>query len=68
MIVAQRLEETGKQLGGGAQATIILVSGAVRAAVMEDYSLEPLGPRKLRGRSEEIEVFALEGAPPLANA
>ncbi len=35
---------------------------------MEDYSLEPLGPRKLHGRSEEIEVFALEGAPPLANA
>jgi len=29
---------------------------------MEDYSLEPLGPRKLRGRSEEIEVFALEEA------
>jgi len=62
VIVAQRLEETGKQLGGGAQDTIILVSGAVRAAVMEDYNLEPLGPRKLRGRSEEIEVFALEEA------
>ncbi len=68
MIVAQRLEETGKQLGGGGQDTIILVSGAVRAAVMEDYSLEPLDPRKLHGRSEEFEVFALEGAPPLANA
>jgi class 3 adenylate cyclase len=68
VIVAQRLEETGKQLGGGAQDTIILVSGAIRAALMEDYGLEPLGLRKLRGRSEEIEVFALEAASAVGDA
>ena len=64
VIVAQRLEETGKQLGGGAQDVIILVSGAIQAALLEDYSLEPLGRHKLRGRSEEIEVFALAAALP----
>ncbi len=62
VIVAQRLEETGKQLSGGEQDVIILVSSAVQSALMEDFSLAPLGPRKLRGRSEEIEVFALEAA------
>jgi class 3 adenylate cyclase len=62
VIVAQRLEEAGKQLGGEEQDIVILVSGAVRAAVTNDFRLAPVGPHKLRGRSEEIEVFALEAA------
>jgi class 3 adenylate cyclase len=62
VIVAQRLEEAGKQFGGEEQDIVILVSGAVRAAVTNDFRLAPLGRHKLRGRSEEIEVFALEAA------
>ena len=65
VIVAQRLEEAGKDLGGReVQDVIVLISGAVQAAMMGAYALAPLGRHSLRGRSEEIEVFALEGPGP----
>ena len=59
VIVAQRLEEAGKDLGG-AQAVTVLISGAVKSATIEAHDLAPLGRQVLRGRSEEIEVFALK--------
>jgi len=62
VVVAQRLEEAGKQLGGAERDVVVLVSGAVRAALMTDLPLTPLGWHTLRGRSEEIEIFALEPA------
>lgn len=68
VIVAQRLEEAGKDLGGESADVVVLISGTVKSAVMEGFDLAPLGRHVLRGRSEEIEVFALEaksgGDPP----
>jgi class 3 adenylate cyclase len=63
VVVAQRLEEAGKQLADEARDVVVLISGAVRAALMSDYRLSPLGRHRLRGRSDEIEVFAIEPAP-----
>jgi adenylate cyclase len=60
VVVAQRLEEAGKYVGGGERDVVVLVSGAVRSALIADVPMTPLGWHTLRGRSEEIEIFALE--------
>jgi class 3 adenylate cyclase len=60
VIVAQRLEEIGKQLGHPENEVNILISGAVKAALMEPLPLTHLGPQDLRGRTEQVEIYALE--------
>ena len=64
VIVAQRLEEAGKHVGHYDREVNILVSGAVKEALQEPHRLTPHGKRKLRGRSEQVEVFALEEPDP----
>ncbi len=66
VIVAQRLEESGKQLGRPDDEVNILISGAVKAALVEAFPLTDLGRHALRGRTEQVEIYALEetGAAP----
>jgi adenylate cyclase len=63
--VASRLEGLNKEFG-----TTILVSAAVVAAVKSSLRFRPLGPTRVKGREEEVEVFELgdDGNPPLALA
>lgn len=62
--VSQRLEEMSRSLGETEAQVNILVSGAVREALMEDFAFDPLGPREVRGRREPVEIFVLKGPPP----
>ena len=66
VIVAQRLEESGKQLGHPDDEVNILISGAVKAALVTAFPLTDLGRHALRGRTEQVEIYALEetGAAP----
>ncbi len=61
--VAQRLEEIGKRIGQTAADANILVSGNVKSAAAGAYTFEPLGAHALRGRREEVEIYALEDGP-----
>ena len=53
--LASRLEALGKYLG-----TRILVSEAT-AAVVEGFELRPMGEVAIRGRSERVAVYAIDG-------
>jgi len=56
--VASRLEGLNKEFG-----TTILVSAAVVAAVKSSLHFRPIGPARVKGREEEVEIFELgEGA------
>ncbi|MGI9383543.1 MAG: adenylate/guanylate cyclase domain-containing protein, partial [Methyloligellaceae bacterium] len=57
--VAQRLQEAGKFVGNVGADVNVLLSGAVRGALVETFDLQHIGPRKLRGRAELVEVYAL---------
>ena len=59
--VAQRLEELGKRLGDTEGQVNVLLSGAVKDGLLQHYDLADLGARRLRGRSEPVEVYALRG-------
>ncbi len=58
--VAQRLEEAGKTLGEPRSETNILVSSAVRAALVRPIQFTHLGAHKLRGREELVEIYNLK--------
>jgi class 3 adenylate cyclase len=58
--VAQRLEELGKEIEENGLVKI-LISGALRAALLKPLAMTHLGPRKLRGRTEMVEVYRLDG-------
>lgn len=64
--VAQRLEQLGKEVAPGAEV-VILVSAITAERAGDLAPLEPLGPRRIRGRDETVEVFRL-GAPPAGRA
>ncbi|MCW8884904.1 MAG: adenylate/guanylate cyclase domain-containing protein [Motiliproteus sp.] len=53
--LAARLEQLNKQFG-----TEILVSEATRDACSEDFAFKHVGSSKVKGRSEETQVFTLE--------
>ena len=57
--VAQRLEEAGKTLGDTGRNVNILISGSVRGSLVKSVDLEHLGPKTLRGREEQVEVYVL---------
>lgn len=57
--VAQRLQEAGKFVGNVGAEVNVLLSGAVRGALLDSFGVEHVGPRKLRGRAEQVEVYAL---------
>ena len=59
--VAERLEELGKQLGRTQDDVNILVSGTLRSSLLTAFDLTHLGPQQLRGRTEQVEVYALNG-------
>jgi adenylate cyclase len=60
--VTERLEELGKEIGRTDDDINILVSGTLRAALLQPFDLTHLGPQKLRGRQEQVEVYVLNGA------
>jgi len=41
----------------------ILIDGDTRAAVATLFNIEPLGPTRLNGMSQPVEVFCLDRAP-----
>jgi adenylate cyclase len=57
--VAQRLEEAGKTLGTPEAEVNILASGAVRSALVHPLDFDHIGAKKLRGREELVEIYAL---------
>lgn len=59
--VAQRLEELGEHLGDTESEVNILLSGAVKVRLAAHHDLADLGLRRLRGRSEQVDVYALSG-------
>lgn len=54
--VASRLEGLNKEF-----STSILVSEAVKAAVSDQFAFRPIGPVKVKGRDEKVEVLELIG-------
>jgi class 3 adenylate cyclase len=56
--VAQRLEQLGKEIAPMGDV-VILASGTTAAHAQALCTVEPLGPRQLRGRDETVEVFRL---------
>ncbi len=56
--VTQRLEQLGKEIAP-LEAIVILASGSTAAHAAGLCTVEPLGPRQLRGRDETVEVFRL---------
>jgi adenylate cyclase len=59
--VAQRLEELGEHLGNAEGEVNILLSDAVKVRLGAQHNLSDLGLRQLRGRSEQVHVYALCG-------
>ncbi len=57
--VAQRLEQLGKQVYGGAPETAVLISGDTAARLGSRDRLEPAGSFEVSGRREPVEVFKL---------
>ena len=56
--VTQRLEQLGKEIAP-ADPMVILASAATAAHAQGLCTVEPLGPWRLRGRDETVEVFRL---------
>ena len=56
--VTQRLEQLGKEVAPG-DDVVILASASTAAHARGLCTVEPLGPRQLRGRDETVEVFRL---------
>ena len=61
--VAQRLEEAAKTIGNPDAEVNILVSAAVRSALVTRRRFERMGAHKLRGREELVEVYSLPVEP-----
>lgn len=57
--VANRLEQFGKDLVGGAQAVTIVASARTIGEAADAVPAQAAGAHRLRGRSEEMEVFTL---------
>ncbi len=57
--IAQRLEELGRDVGGG--HAVVLVSEETARAAGAEIDIQDEGLRSLRGREEEIRVFRLLG-------
>jgi len=57
---AQRLEQLGKELGGGASA-VVLTSAESVSMMGAGFDVEAVGARILRGRAEETSIYLLKG-------
>jgi class 3 adenylate cyclase len=66
--VAERLEELGKTVGNVGGEVNILISGAVRGALTRRFDLTHLGPRRVRGRREKVEIYVLNDSLGLGDA
>jgi class 3 adenylate cyclase len=62
--VAQRLEEAAKTFGDTDREVNILISGSVRSSLVESFDMVHVGPRVLRGREEQVEIYMLKGDCP----
>jgi class 3 adenylate cyclase len=62
--VAQRLEEAAKTFGDTDREVNILISGSVRSSLVESFDMVHVGPRTLRGREEQVEIYMLKGDCP----
>lgn len=61
--VAQRLEQLGKNVNGGAQEVVILISEDTRRDLDDSFDVRSIGGHQLRGREGAIEVFELLNGP-----
>jgi class 3 adenylate cyclase len=62
VVITRRIEELGKTAGRTQDTVNILVSGSVRSALVKALPMAHLGPHALRGRSELVEIYALDPA------
>ena len=64
---AKRLDELGKVLADDDETVPILIS-AETADALDGFDMEPMGARRIRGRSEPVRVFALKTAERAAHS
>ena len=57
--MAQRLEQIGRHFGDENATVNILMSGAIMKELKAAVNTQDLGARKLRGRSERVQVYVL---------
>jgi class 3 adenylate cyclase len=58
------LEEAAKTFGDTDREVNILISGSVRSSLVESFDMVHVGPRELRGREEQVEIYMLKGDCP----
>ena len=63
--IGNRLEQLGKVLSRDDDTTI-LISAETAALLGPEFVMESLGPRRVRGRHGEVEIFRLTGLKPAA--
>jgi adenylate cyclase len=63
--IGNRLEQLGKVLSGD-EDTTILISAETAALLGPEFEMKSLGPRRVRGRNGEVEIFRLIGVKPAA--
>lgn len=63
--IGNRLEQLGKVLSADEETTI-LISAETAALLGPEFEMESLGPRRVRGRNGEVEIFRLTGMKPAA--
>ncbi|MGL4962012.1 MAG: adenylate/guanylate cyclase domain-containing protein [Inquilinus sp.] len=63
--IGNRLEQLGKVLSRDEETTI-LISAETAALLGPEFETESLGPRRVRGRNGEVEIFRLVGIKPTA--
>ena len=56
--IGNRLEQLGKVLSGDEETTI-LISAETAALLGPEFEMKSLGPRRVRGRNGEVEIFRL---------
>jgi adenylate cyclase len=61
--IGNRLEQLGKVLSRDEETTI-LISAETAALLGPEFEMESLGPRRVRGRNGEVEIFRLTGLKP----
>ncbi|MEL6478660.1 MAG: CHASE2 domain-containing protein [Pseudomonadota bacterium] len=63
VIVAARIEQYGKKIPEDGRDVILLSGDTRRQAALSPETVRPIGATRLRGRSEETELFRLIAAP-----
>jgi class 3 adenylate cyclase len=62
VVITRRIEELARAVGSTQETVNILAGGSVRSALVKTLPMAHLGPHSLRGRSELVEIYALDPA------